>query len=134
MTPQAERIKKALEYHRRMQTPYDESTQQFIEELKKDIGRLVLREYPFLEASDLKMLEEDNYAAAFDNATLRIQMKGYAFDSLVMRYEKARDAQMRAEQVEERREGGSGDRAKSRAQRDKMRFIQILDEVIGEHD
>ena len=63
MTPKAERIKKAFEYHRRMQTPYDESTQQFIEELKKDIGRLILREYPFLEASDLEMLEKDNWRA-----------------------------------------------------------------------
>ena len=41
---------------------------------------------------------------------------------------------MRAEQLEERRNGGDGGKAQRRAERDKMRFIQILDEVIGDHD
>ena len=133
MTQQAERIKRALERHRRLETPYDESTQKFLDELNKDIEKTLLQKYPFLEA----MPKEDTataISAAMANAALHIQMKGYAFDSLVMRYEKARDAQMRAEQLEERKQGGSGERAKNRAERDKMRFIQILDEVIGDHD
>lgn len=66
-------------------------------------------------------------------------MKGFMFDSLVYRF---KDYQSRAfmsevsdlmhnrglSQVEAR------DRIKDRHNRDLMRFIQILDEAIGEHD
>ena len=66
-------------------------------------------------------------------------MKGFMFDSLVYRF---KDYQARAfmsevsdlmhnrgiSQVEAR------DRIKSQHNRDLMRFIQILDEAIGEHD
>ena len=66
-------------------------------------------------------------------------MKGFMFDSLVYRF---KDYQSRAfmsevsdlmynrglSQVEAR------DRIKSQHNRDLMRFIQILDEAIGEHD
>lgn len=66
-------------------------------------------------------------------------MKGFMFDSLVYRF---KDYQSRAfmsevsdlmhdrglSQVEAR------NRIKSRHDRDLMRFIQILDEAIGEHD
>lgn len=58
-------------------------------------------------------------------------LKGYIYDSLVFRYMMARDAQM---ELEMKKEGITYERAKSRADRDKMRFMQILDEAIGEHD
>ncbi len=58
-------------------------------------------------------------------------LKGYIFDSLVYRYMMARDAQT---ELEIKKEGITYEKAKSRANRDKMRFIQILNEVIGEHD
>lgn len=58
-------------------------------------------------------------------------LKGYIFDSLVFRYITARDAQA---ELEIRKEGITYETAKSRAGRDKMRFIQILNEAIGEHD
>ena len=66
---------------------------------------------------------------------LNKKMKGYAFDSLVFRYKIAREAQMRAEQLEYKKTGeiNKVENAKHLAERDLMRFIQILDEAIGEH-
>ena len=58
-------------------------------------------------------------------------LKGYIFDSLVFRYMKARDAQI---ELEIKREGITYEKAKARADRDIVRFIQILNEAIGEHD
>jgi hypothetical protein len=58
-------------------------------------------------------------------------LKGYIFDSLVFRYMKARDAQI---ELEIKREGITYEKAKARADRDTVRFIQILNEAIGEHD
>lgn len=61
------------------------------------------------------------------------KIKGYGFDSLCLRYNIARDAQAEHEAFGR---GGHGDidRARKIAQRDKMRFYEILDEMIGEHD
>ena len=68
----------------------------------------------------------------YDN--LLLAAKGYGYDSLCFRYIMARDAQMRAEIIEDRKKGGSKeDHIRSLAERDKMRFFQILDELIGEH-
>ena len=58
-------------------------------------------------------------------------LKGYIYDSLVFRYMKARNAEA---ELEMKKEGITYDKAKSRADRDKMRFMQILNEAIGEHD
>ena len=58
-------------------------------------------------------------------------LKGYIFDSLVFRYITARDAQA---ELEVRKDGSYYETAKSRAGKDKLRFIQILNEAIGEHD
>ena len=136
MITEIERIKRALDRHKVMQTPYDEATQNFINELQKDIEKTILEKYPFLEISHINDMKKDDsaLAAARKEAAQSIRLKGYAFDSLVLRYEKARDAQMRAEQIQERKDGGDGDKAQRRAERDKMRFIQILDDVIGDRD
>lgn len=63
------------------------------------------------------------------------QRLAYGFDSLVMRYEKARDAQARLEYEKSRKDGTMRDEDYfiRQATRDKMRFIQILNEIIGEH-
>ena len=63
------------------------------------------------------------------------QRLAYGFDSLVMRYEKARDAQARLEYEKSRKDGTMRDEDYfiEQAIRDKMRFIQILNEIIGEH-
>ena len=64
------------------------------------------------------------------------KIKGYAFDSLIFRYKMAREAQAEWEAYKYRKEGNisKADKALSMAERDIMRFIQILDDVIGEHD
>ena len=70
---------------------------------------------------------------------LNIHMKGYMFDSLVYRF---KDYQARAFQAEvtdykykrNSTEIEARERIKDIHDRDLMRFIQILDEAIGEHD
>lgn len=134
MNRDAQRIKDVLERKQRVCThEFDPATNAFIEQLNKDIQKTIQEKYPYV---DVRSWDEDNKdtAAAQERMLQMVRLKGYAFDSLVFRYEKARDAQMRYEQIEERKEGGDGSRAKSRADRDKMRFIQILDDVIGDHD
>ena len=59
------------------------------------------------------------------------KIKGYGFDSLCLRYNMARDAQAEWEISRHRKDPES---ALKLAQRDKMRFYQILDDLIGEHD
>ena len=134
MNRDAQRIKDVLDRKQRICThEFDPATNAFIEQLNKDIQKTIQEKYPYI---DVHSWDEENKdtAAAQVRMLQSVRLKGYAFDSLVLRYEKARDAQMRYEQIEERKKGGDGSRAKSRADRDKMRFIQILDDVIGDHD
>lgn len=59
-------------------------------------------------------------------------LKGYLYDSLTYRYICAREKQAEFEYMY----GKTSDRVEcdERANRDIMRFCQILDEAIGEHD
>lgn len=64
-------------------------------------------------------------------------LKGYMFDSLVYRYKLARHRMTEMEIVEERKSScpkHDYDYYLRQEERDVMRFIQILDEAIGEHD
>lgn len=64
-------------------------------------------------------------------------IKGYGFDSLVFRYKMAREAQARLEYKEAQsyKDYRHDERYyMDRANRDLMRFIQILDELLGEHN
>ena len=134
MDRDAQKIKDVLEKKQRICThEFDPTTNAFIEQLNKDIKKTIQEKYPYV---DVRSWDEDNKdtAAAQERMLQMVRLKGYAFDSLVFRYEKARDEQMRYEQIEEHKKGGDGSRAKARADRDKMRFIQILDDVIGDHD
>lgn len=58
-------------------------------------------------------------------------LKGYIFDSLMFRYMKARDAEAELERITQEI---PYETSVNRANRDKRRFMEILDEVIGEHD
>lgn len=58
-------------------------------------------------------------------------LNGYIFDSLTYRYQLARERQLMYEIV---KEGVEPKIARDRFNRDMMRFVQILDEVVGEHD
>ena len=59
------------------------------------------------------------------------KLRGYQYDSLVYRYIRAREAMAEAECYKRNLDQKTAYMA---AQRDIMRFIQILDETIGEHD
>lgn len=58
-------------------------------------------------------------------------LKGYMYDSLVYRYQLARFTQA---DLEAQNDCTSIKKERKYAQRDIMRFIQILDEAIGGHD
>lgn len=58
-------------------------------------------------------------------------LRGYGYDSLCLRYNAARDAQA---EYEIYRMHKDNERAWDQAKRDKLRFYQILDELIGEHN
>lgn len=65
-------------------------------------------------------------------------LKGYMFDSLVFRFKEYQAKALPTDVNELLAKGFTRDeahkRAQSRHERDMMRFIQILDEAIGEHD
>ena len=81
--------------------------------------------------------EKLDKAHAYDD--LIIHTKGFAYDSLIYRF---KDYQSRAFQMEvidykykyNASEQEAREHVRGRHDRDLMRFIQILDEVIGEHD
>lgn len=64
-------------------------------------------------------------------------LKGYMFDSLVYRYKLARHRMMQMEMAEEQKRVSHRydyDHYLKMEERDVMRFIEILDEAIGERD
>lgn len=67
---------------------------------------------------------------------LMIKTKGYGYDSLCLRYQIARDAQAAFEINQDKKltGGHKEEQIRSRATRDKVRFCEILHELIGEHD
>lgn len=63
------------------------------------------------------------------------KLKGYQYDSLMYRYIRAREKMADLEYLEDRCNGQkSKDYYNQQARRDIMRFSQILDEVMGEHE
>lgn len=96
------------------------------------------------KSSDLKAIY--NVATEYDDLAklLGIQLhkednkhlKGYMFDSLVYRYKLAREQMMQYELMIAKRDGNWRKEGNIRhiADRDVMRFINILDEAMGEHD
>lgn len=64
--------------------------------------------------------------------------KGYIYDSLMYRYIRAREAMAEYEYLRDRQSNVSNHTEwtvyRQRANRDIMRFVQILNEAIGEHD
>lgn len=64
------------------------------------------------------------------------KVKGYGYDSLCLRYNMARDTQMQLELMEDKRITGGmkQDAIRRRAERDKMRFYEIADDLIGDRD
>ena len=66
------------------------------------------------------------------------KLKGYQYDSLAYRYIRAREAMAEYEYLRDRQSNISNHiewtKYRQRANRDIMRFIQILNEVMGEHE
>ena len=60
--------------------------------------------------------------------------KGLLFDDLVYRYKNAVEKLALYEEREARREGELYSHIKKNAQRDIMKFIDLLNEAIGDHD
>ncbi len=62
------------------------------------------------------------------------KLKGYQFDSLAYRYIRAREQMAEYEYTKDPNVKHSKDYYRLQANRDIARFIQILNEVIGEHE
>ena len=132
MTEEARKIEDSSYRYKEVKAS-NQSTDDFIQTIYKDIQNMLLTRYPYLDINFLfpkeKEVEEKQKAMLEER-----RVKGYAFDSLVYRYKAAREEQMRYEQKEALKEGKDGHAAKTRADRDTMAFIKILDDIIGDHD
>ena len=132
MTEEARKIQDSIYRYKGVKAS-NQSADDFIQTIYKDIQNMLLTKYPYLDINFLfpkdKEIEEKQKAMLEER-----RVKGYAFDSLVYRYKAAREEQMRYEQKEALKEGKDGYAAKSRADRDIMAFINILDDIIGDHD
>ena len=88
---------------------------------------------------DLKeMIQKANEYDSLINQNI-IHTKGYMFDSLVYRFKDYQSRAFQAEVIDYKyshncSELDAREKVKGRHNRDLMRFIQILDEAIGEHD
>ena len=87
--------------------------------------------------SEKALIEKLKKADAYDD--LIIHTKGFAFDSLVYRFKDYQARAFQAEVVDFKykhncSEIEARERVRDRHNRDLMRFIQILDEAIGQHD
>ena len=90
------------------------------------------------KAKEIKDKLDMVYVSREELRKLAIDKQGYAFDSLIYRF-KDYQSRLFPFEVQEMKvirgldEWSARERVKSRHDRDLMRFIQILDEVIGEH-
>lgn len=87
---------------------------------------MVIDIYNFLCSRKISEIEEIRDCTTCDNK----HFKGYLFDSLVFRYRLAREAMMEHEV----QNGSDYSSEKRTRDRDVIRFIRILNEVMGEHD
>ena len=90
-------------------------------------------------SSNIRNLVEK--ARAYDD--LLVTTKGFAYDSLCLRYKEAREKQAYYEAMYLAKDSnskffhdlqGAFDYAKSKADRDNVAFFRVLDQFIGEHD
>ena len=90
-------------------------------------------------SSNIRNLVEK--ARAYDD--LLVTAKGFAYDSLCLRYKEAREKQAYYEAMYLAKDSnskffhdlqGAFNYAKSKADRDNVAFFRVLDQFIGEHD
>ena len=83
--------------------------------------------------------EYGNYTMKTDKTNNKEHTKGFMFDSLVYRFKDYQARAFMAEVNDYKYSHGTSEmearqRVKDMHNRDLMRFIQILDEAVGEHD
>lgn len=83
------------------------------------------------------IMEKLKKADAYDD--LLIHSKGFAYDSLIYRFKDYQSRAFQMEVIDYKYKHNTGEQearehVRARHDRDLMRFIQILNEVIGEHD
>lgn len=113
-----------------------EEIQQIQESAKKFLRTPLLTlpmKYTKLISMDIRK-SEDMEKICMDDIMKSIEkkIKGYGYDSLCLRYNIARDAQARYEMTNIYRH--DPEKAMDIAKRDKLRFYEILNDLIGEHD
>jgi hypothetical protein len=91
------------------------------------------------KAQQIKDVLNKVYVDRDELTKLYIDKQGYAFDSLVYRFKDYQARAFRAEVLQMKHDRNlteleASQRVKDRHDRDLMRFIQILDEAIGEHN
>lgn len=82
--------------------------------------------------SNTKISLNTDGSITIDNTNEK-KLKEYQFDSLVYRYLRARERQAFYEYLNNKNTNRSRESYEKEAQRDIMRFIEILNEVMGDH-
>jgi len=83
--------------------------------------------------SNAKISLNTDGSMTIDNTNEK-KLKGYQYDSLVYRYIRAREQMAEYEYIKDSKKRYDKAYYRAQANRDIMRFCQILDEVIGEHE
>ena len=95
-----------------------------------------------METNSLKNTVEKshNYDSLVESIeAMKIHSRGFAYDSLIYRFKDYQSRAFQAEVIDYKyrrncSEIEAREKVKNRHDRDLMRFIEILNEVIGEHD
>ena len=110
-----------------------EKIKDYCRNIKKcDCNTCPLKDKIYCWGSDNEEIIKENYKLIFftDTKTNK-HLKGYIYDSLAYRYQLARERQLI---YEIHVEGIDLQRARKNFKRDILRFYEILDEAIGEHE
>lgn len=95
-----------------------------------------------METNSIKNMVEKSHAydsLAESIEAMQIHSRGFAYDSLIYRFKDYQSRAFQAEVIDYKycrncSEIEAREKVKNRHDRDLMRFIEILNEVIGEHD
>ena len=95
-----------------------------------------------METNSIKNMVEKSHvydSLAESIEAMQIHSRGFAYDSLIYRFKDYQSRAFQAEVVDYKyrrncSEIEAREKVKGRHDRDLMRFIEILNEVIGEHD
>lgn len=90
---------------------------------KEKVGEMMTKYLKEISESWEKSLQKDEK-----------HLKGYMYDSLAYRYIRAREQMAEYEYIKDSKKEHDKAYYQRQANRDIMRFVQILHEAIGEHD